>query len=692
MENLTIVVPFEGASCYVPIWAFEEKKIDFRRDRQRAERCTMSFAAMELEKYIKRTVQGICVQFSEKLPEQGVFIQLAVSEPARREEKEWYSLEPCGQGVAIHGNSRAGLLYGAYEFLKLQGWQWLAPGEEGEIAPIPAGCLVFPQEKLEFKPAMPVKRGFHMEGVSKESEELCCWMARNRLNTVGLRPGTSAPAKKLGMYLQAGGHIFEEILDPDKPTASGKTFWEEHRDWYGLPAGGAREKEKALKTQFCTTNEELMEFLGSALVRLAMDEWKDADQIDLWGFDTWGMTCTCEACSSLGNGSDGMLRFLSAMRGCLGRAREEGCLDHDVTLIMCSYEGTATLQPPMNPISGYLASSGDFVTFAPINRCYVHGMFEEGCETNRRYREALKGWLACTPSIPVLVCEYYNVSKFEDLPLLFNKSMAADLPGYFHHGVGGMYYMHVPLVNWGMRTVTQNLFAAFTWDPSLNMPSYLEQFLAAWYGPYALPMKAVYSAVEKAWTHCSQWRAWASDSVLSALQQWDGAKPPAPLALDSHFPSMEAAAENGLRSQKLLEEAAAALNAIYAKAKDDSAKVRPVEAGIPLNPVQARKSVGAALYEQRLGEDRRLLRYGLDTMTLMTGLVRYYIALYEGDSYTEELWADIEAVADKLDLCYMPIDFQFPGAGLVSRDALTRSQLGQVLKRCRSFRIRESVY
>jgi hypothetical protein len=43
-------------------------------------------------------------------------------------------------------------------------------------------------------------------------------------------------------------------------------------------------------------------------------------------------------------------------------------------------------------------------------------------------------------------------------------------------------------------------------------------------------------------------------------------------------------------------------------------------------------------------------------------------------------------VADRLDSRYLPIGYEQPGPGLVSKDALTRTQLGGVLQRCRRHR------
>ena len=188
-----------------------------------------------------------------------------------------------------------------------------------------------------------------------------------------------------------------------------------------------------------------------------MGPWHEADEIDVWGLDTWGSVCTCERCRALGNGTDQMLHMASHFRSFLDRARAAGRLDHDVKMALIAYEGTSTLAPPERPIPQNLLDAGDYLIYAPIVRCYAHGFDDPGCSYNRAYASALSGWNQIRPHLPVMVLEYYNVSKFEDLPLLFTHSMAHDFQVYRRTGAAGFVYMHVPLVNWGMRALTQVL-------------------------------------------------------------------------------------------------------------------------------------------------------------------------------------------------------------------------------------------
>jgi hypothetical protein len=683
--NIVIILPFANADKETSIWAHEEAQIDFRQDVERAARCTLAFAATELRGYLARTLAEVHITFASQHPATGFWIELRVLDQTSKDEG--FRLEPQPGGLVITGQGRTGTLYGAYEFLRLQGWRWYAPDKTGEIAPSPRETLVLPEATQSHAPSMRLARGFDFEGVSKESAELWLWMARNRLSLATFRPATGPLGKKLGMTLKLGGHIFEAILDPDRVLPSGKTLWEEHELWYGLPADGVRRKERALGTQFCVSQPNLLAFLGEELLRTVMGAWYEADLVDVWGFDTWGSTCQCAACQALGNSTDQTLFFISALRAYLDRARQEGRLDHDVRLSTCAYEGTATIAGPERPYPQNLLAAGDNVTFYPINRCYAHDFAEPACALNDVYAQALRSWFVHQPALPMMVGEYYNVSKFEDLPLLFTTRIAHDLPTYYAAGARGMTYMHTPLVNWGMRTLTQALYAQLAWGVHTDVDAFLDEYFAGWYGPYAQEMRQVYAWIEEAWLYSAEWRAWSKRSVLSQLRAWDGARPTQPLPMDNHFQSSAQAVASGRRSIALLEEALQALHAVRAHERRTAAEQAAPAQAHAVNPIDVSRQGQASPYELRLGEDRRLLTYGLDTLTIMTELTAYHDALYRGEhSEAEEAWQAVERAAEALDGYYIPIGFEWPGAGLESKDGLTRAQVRDLLRRCRKYR------
>jgi len=225
-----------------------------------------------------------------------------------------------------------------------------------------------------------------------DSVKLLYWMARNRMDTASYRPQTAALARKLGFQFKNGGHIFEAMMDPDRRMPSGKTLWEEHPEWYGLPENGRRHKQTALKIQFCVSQPELLDFLAKEMAEGLRHQWKEVDILAVWGFDTWGEVCHCPGCNEKGNDSDRMLYFAGELRERLNQ--EADGVGERVRFASCSYEGTVTLDPPTRPIPQALVEANDRVICYPIDRSYASPFWDSPDPRNQRYAQALEGWLA----------------------------------------------------------------------------------------------------------------------------------------------------------------------------------------------------------------------------------------------------------------------------------------------------------
>ena len=686
--ELTVVLPYRDAEQLTVVWAEAEDDIAFHRQARQACRCTLAFAAMELRRYLARTVPGLDIRFAARPPRNGYALILAAADPGSR--AEGFALIPeGGRRLRIVGEGRTGTLFGVYRFLAMQGWRWLAPGDAGEVAPEPTDHLRVPAGRADERPGLDAGRGFDMEYASMESSDLLLWAARNGLNVWAGRGATLPLAHKLGMTIKRGGHIFEKILHPDVLMPDGRILWDAHPDWFGLPADGVRRRERAQGTQFCVSQHSLFEFLGAALVRRLRGEWAGADRVDVWGFDTWGQTCQCPDCRTLGNASDAMLVMASRLREVLDRHEAAGELDRHVTLILCAYEGTASLDGPSRPVPANLAADGTLVTFYPINRCYRHTLDDAGCVTNARYWKALNAWTAARPALRIVMGEYYNVSKFEDLPLLFTGVMARDWPAYAAAGVRGATYMHIPTLHWGVRALTQNLYARLTWAPTpATAAALLADYFRDRYGAQSARLEQAYARVEQAWGLCAQWRAWASWSALSQLSAWDGMPPKAPLVLHPHLGGTAAAVGIGRDALAALREALDVVRVAKQSERLAAARQAPPP-GTAVNPAELRRLQQGSRVVARLAEDLRLVQYGVDVLELTVALLAYHEALRTNPAdLANAVWNVIEATADRLEQYIVPIDYEWPTPGLVAKDGLQRSQVGPLVERCRAFRLR----
>ncbi|MFQ9798743.1 MAG: hypothetical protein ACLR23_07115 [Clostridia bacterium] len=74
--NITIQTPYAQADRYTGIWANEEERINFRKEPDRALRCTISFAAMQLKEYlIKDSVSRLHHLFESNSGGHGCFVK-----------------------------------------------------------------------------------------------------------------------------------------------------------------------------------------------------------------------------------------------------------------------------------------------------------------------------------------------------------------------------------------------------------------------------------------------------------------------------------------------------------------------------------------------------------------------------------------------------------------------------------------
>ena len=244
--------------------------------------------------------------------------------------------------------------------------------------------------------------------------------------------------------------------------------------------------------------------------------------------------------------------------------------------------------------------------------------------------------------------------------------------------------MHVPMVNWGMRTLTQLLYAQMIWDVNTDVDIFIDEYFTNWYQSQADNARKAYELIEEAWLMSAGWRAWFDQSILTQLQKWDGKRPEMPLKVNDHFKTPQGAIRSGRKSIKLMHQA---FEIIKKMIKKEQVKALPAAGGnitAAVNPSEQRNMEKGNFCEMRLSEDRRLLIYGIDTMKIMTYLVEYHNAMYESkNEKAAKLWQDIERVADKMDSYFLPISYDWPGTGLNSPDALSRTQVREILARIR---------
>jgi hypothetical protein len=669
---LTIVIPYAGADRLTTYWAAGEDRIDWQRPALAAERCTTAFAATELRDHLAITLPGWTIRFSERIPAEGPAIvlgtaaslrRLGLAEGATLKDPQSYTVKSISRGgrpvLVLAGGGREGALYAAYAYLGELGWRWFAPGKRGVVAPPPLAAPRLDNWSIVATPDFPIFRGFLAAAESIESNDMFLWMARNRLNSWPYRPRTYGLMRKLGFRFVTGGHILEQIMDPDAPQPHGRSLFEEHRDWFP-EVDGKRVRENADKYQFCVSNPAAMSYVARRIAEQFGTEWRWTDFQNVWMLDTWKGWCQCPRCRALGGDADRYLHFLSHVRAAADAAVKAGKLARTPAMLLAAYEGTPALDGPDRDVPASLVHGKDAALYAPINRCYAHTLNDPACtELNAHYARSLEAWGKISDKFPLAVVEYYNNSKIEDLPVLFSRTMGGDFAYYHDVGVRAITYMQVPTTLEGPRALTQFLFARLAWDSHASVDQIKDEYFRLYYGAAGRPMREFYDHQESAWANIGAWRSWYRASVLWKLLHWEPGPPTRPLYELRHLQPQGGSAIGPQESLAHLDQAAAALRA--------AARIRM-----------------SADERFRVEEDTRCFRYGDDSFRFLWAMAQLYQAEMDKDTAAaRRAWSDADRYAASLVSYYVPFWYAYPGMGVSAKDGLERTQLRPLLDRLR---------
>ena len=233
--------------------------------------------------------------------------------------------------------------------------------------------------------------------------------------------------------------------------------------------------------------------------------------------------------------------------------------------------------------------------------------------------------------------------------------------------------MHTPMLEWGVRSLSQYLYANLSRDRNCDADRIIGKYFDDVYGVYAEKAKKSYALIEDATSYCGSWRNWFETSILTHLCEWDGCTPKEPFYRESHLG--ENAVAMGYETVAKLREALSILRAIK---KEELTNLDPAifaEDGRALNPIeQEKKRMGSQLLN-KVNEDIRGVKYGLDVFRLMVLCLDYYEALYEQRPEAKKLLREIVVLGDAMNEYTVGVSYAAYTPDTEVRDALKRSQL-----------------
>jgi len=438
--------------------------------------------------------------------------------------------------VWIWGENGFSTLRAAYEWLQSLGIRWFTPDEHGTYIPKRLNI----KEKEEIISYDYLARGCYNEFIDDNNPGFLDWAARNGMNMLRVQHFLSPHSvKKRGLQIMSGGHdIFYKYLNPNSefpyikvmPDKKKPTYFEIHPEWFALIDGIRSSRDENIRAtegyytgdNICTSNTEgVKELAKNMLVAMNEGSYQYCDYLNLWAYDN-GRWCNCEKCKNLGNLSRRMLMLAYRINKIFKSAYERGETHRSIKLVVPVYH--ETLEPPNIPLPEDFDYDYIISTFFPIERCYAHNIDDEGCtETNIRLKKVCEKWTDKKNGNykgDIFIGEYYNVSSFASLPLVFTGAMKNDIPYYYSTGTKHLYYIHISARNWGMLLLNNCVLAGYLKSISFNMEKFLDNFYSVFYPKTGNFMKEFHKILERAsvnMKYLKHYQFTAGDKKLSLI-------------------------------------------------------------------------------------------------------------------------------------------------------------------------------
>lgn len=415
--------------------------------------------------------------------------------------------------VWIWGDDGVSTLRAAYEWLQSLGVCWFTPDDNGTY--IPKNLDLTEKEiKIDYDYKT---RGCYNEFIDDNNPGFLDWAARNGMNMLRVQHFLSPHSvKKRGLQIMSGGHdIFYKYLNPnskypykDKLENECNTYFDMHPEWFALIDGKRSSRDENIRAtegyytgdNICTSNKDgIKELAKNMLVAINTGSYQYCDYLNLWAYDN-GTWCSCENCIEIGNLSRRMLMLAYEINNILKKAYENGHTHRRIKLVVPVYH--ETLEPPNISLPDDFDYEYIISTFFPIERCYAHNIDDANCtETNSRLNKVYKKW---TDKVngnykgDIFIGEYYNVSSFASLPLVFTGTMTNDIPYYYKTGTKHLYYMHISAKNWGMLLLNNCILAGYLKSIKFEKEKFLKNLYSVYYPQTGKIMREFHRILESA--------------------------------------------------------------------------------------------------------------------------------------------------------------------------------------------------
>lgn len=375
---------------------------------------------------------------------------------------EGFALRTAGRHLAIAGGRLRGSMYGVYTFLEKLGCRWFTP-EESRI-PGMRSIEIAPLDEIR-KPAFEYRETYFSEALDRD------WAARNRINGASQRLDVTVGGK---VQYYPFVHSFEQLIPPSR-------YFKEHPEYYSLIDGQRREE-----AQLCLTNPDVLR-IGVETVEQWIAAHPEATIISVSQNDRYGW-CECDNCRRVereegGAHSGPLLRYVNALAEQIEKKHPDKLID---TLAYQYTEDPPAVTRPRRNVR---------IRLCPIAACEAHPY--EQCPYNAYFMKNLRAWSKITDQLYVW---HYNTNFAHYLlPFPDFDELAADLAMYKRHGVVGLFMEGAVSGGGGAENaeLRSYVMAKLLWDVTADVNRLVDEFLEAYYGRAAKPMRAYFDLMHR---------------------------------------------------------------------------------------------------------------------------------------------------------------------------------------------------
>lgn len=375
------------------------------------------------------------------------------------------TIRTAGNRLLISGSGPRGTLYGVYSLLEDKlGIRWFTP----DVEVVPRRDRVVLGDVNETQtPALEYREVYWSEFQNAD------FAARHRLN------GNSYPLDEKHGGRMAIYHPFVHSFDQLVP----RELFAEHSEYFPLING----ERKNGYVQRCLTNPDVLR-IATERVRQWIKEHPEATIISVSQNDTIN-NCQCPQCKAIddaeGSPAGSLLTFVNAIAAAIEK-------DHpNVRIDTLAYQYTR--KPPKN----LRPNKNVIVRLCSIECCFAHPF--DGCSAkeNARFVDDIKAW---QPVAPLLYVWDYttNFGQYQQ-PFPNFGVLQPNVRFFVNHGVKGLFeqgnYSHGG--HGEMEPLRGYLLAKLLWDPNANVQKHTDEFLNAYYGQAAEPMREYMALVSR---------------------------------------------------------------------------------------------------------------------------------------------------------------------------------------------------